>query len=91
MQPGIVDQHVDSALDRRRLCHHRRNRCLVGDIALEASGEPGIAANLRRRFLGRGAIDIDQHDMRAFRRQRLAEAFAETAPAAGDDGGPALP
>ena len=91
MEAGVVDQYVDAALQRGGLSHDLGHARLVGNITLQSGRQPRIAANLRRRRLCRRAIDIDQHDMRALTRQRLAKPLAKTAAATGDNRGFACP
>ena len=82
-QPGIVDDHVDPAVQPHRAVDQALDLLALGDVGLH----DGVAA--ARQLLGQRLEPIDppraEHELRALRGEQPRRRLAEPAAGAGDD------
>ena len=82
---GVVDQHVDLAVDGQHRRHEVVDRRLVADVAGDEAHRAEAAQRLDRR---RAAVfvDVGDDDARAFFQESSGDRMADAARRAGDDG-----
>jgi hypothetical protein len=82
MQPGVVDQYVDSSVDLGDFGHDRVHPRFVGNIAGNGNGP---RADLPSRQLYGVFVAINQRNEHSLPGERGAECLAKAATAAGYD------